>query len=643
NFPCYPVFFEFREGRDRERQLCKAADCLESKDGERETWGGHRGERGGHQEGPCSVTESSRASSGKLYLLEKSRGEVIFGFPGSWSAGEWFSGDPFGEIKVNQQLFPSLKSIGTDEVATVNQAFLRRFEALLRTPSFEAEVKKAVTDNKEVVFTGHSSGGPVAILATLWFLECQRSIPCLTSPRCVTFGSPLVGNRIFSHALRRENWDRFFVHFVMRYDIVPRIMLAPLSSIKQEELQKILHFFNPKSAQFGHEAIARARETSNFFINVLRNVTTVASHAACNMKRCTNPLLETITSFIELSPYRPFGTYVFCTGNGKLVVAKNPDAVLQLLFYSSQLSGETECQNIATRSLKEHLVYNDELKESLEMQNVAYLDSHLQELPLSSNGTAHGEIATIHAALNDLGLSTSARLSLRAAGELEKQKQRNQEKINSHKKAIEERLVSIQKYRIDHAVRRLGYYDAFKQQNYAEDFKANVKRLELAGMWDEIIEMLKRYELPDEFEGRKDWIELGTRYRRLVEPLDIANYYRHLKHEDTGPYLIKARPKRYRFTQRWLEHAERVPSDSRSESCFWAEVEDLKSRGKSFEEQKEKILQLQNDVLGWDQSGEIGKDVFLMKSTFAIWWNSLPCAASLAEKFCDQLQEPSAL
>ncbi|MED6203495.1 Protein eds1L, partial [Stylosanthes scabra] len=61
--------------------------------------------------------------------------------------------------------------------------------------------------------------------------------------------------------------------------------------------------------------------------------------------------------------------------------------------------------------------------------------------------------------------------------------------------------------------------------------------------------MLKRYELPDEFEGKKEWIELGTSFRRLVEPLDIANYYRHLKNEDTGPYMIKARPKRYRYTQ----------------------------------------------------------------------------------------------
>ena len=187
-----------------------------------------------------------------------------------------------------------------------------------------------------------------------------------------------------------------------------------------------------------------------------------------------------------------------------------------------------------------------------------------------------------------------------------------------------EKLKSIGKYQTDREVRKVGYYDAFKLQNDGEDFQANVKRLELAGMWDEIIEMLKRYALPDEFEGRKEWIELGTEFRRLVEPLDIANYYRHQKNNDPGPYLIKARPKRHRFTQRWLEHARRISQGSSSESCFWATVEELRNSDKPFEELKETIMDLERDIDRWAQHGEIGKDVFLDESTFAKWWKTLP-------------------
>ena len=115
------------------------------------------------------------------------------------------------------------------------------------------QVQKAVKENKQILFIGHSSGGSIANLATIWFLEkyLRSDSPdnykiSPSSPLCVTFGCPLTGNHIFSHALRRENWARYFIHFVMRYDIVPRILLAPISSIKLE-FQKVFEFLNAKS------------------------------------------------------------------------------------------------------------------------------------------------------------------------------------------------------------------------------------------------------------------------------------------------------------------------------------------------------------------------------------------------------------
>nr|AAF78523.1 lipoxygenase-non-heme Fe(Ii) metalloprotein [Pyrus pyrifolia] len=58
--------------------------------------------------------------------------------------------------------------------------------------------------------------------------------------------------------------------------------------------------------------------------------------------------------------------------------------------------------------------------------------------------------------------------------------------------------------------------------------------------------MLKKYDLPDEFEAIPEWVKLGTEFRHLVEPLDIANFYRHAKGEDTGVYMKRGRPKRYK-------------------------------------------------------------------------------------------------
>lgn len=486
------------------------------------------------------------------------------------------------------------------------------------------QVEKAVNERKQIVFTGHSSGGPVAIFATLWLLDkyirpdtSSTRIP----PRCLTFGSPLAGNRILAHALKRQNWARYFTHFVQRYDIVPRIMLSPLSSITQE-LGPILSCFNPKSPLFNHPSILQSNEAIAFFMAVMRNASSVASRVACDLMGSTNSLLETISSFVKLSPYTPFGTYIFCTGNGKLVVVKNPNAVLQTLIYSSQLCSEAQVADAAHRCLYEHTAYEHELKESLEMQNVVYLNN-LKDIPLSSNGSQSGEAATINTALNDLGLSTRARICLRAAEELEKQKLRNQAKIDSNTKTIDNALIVIRDYQRRCKDRKVGYYDAFKIQKDKHDFNANVKRLELAGIWDEIIEMLKRYELPDEFENRKEWIELGTQFRRLVEPLDIANYYRHSKNEDTGTYLRDGgRPKRYKYTQRWREHAELMKEGTSSESIFWAKVEEM--RRKSFDESKDGILTLEREVLEWVGKGVVGMDVFLESSTFVKWWTTLP-------------------
>ncbi|GAV74375.1 Lipase_3 domain-containing protein [Cephalotus follicularis] len=555
------------------------------------------------------------------FLVDKSRSDVVFSFPGSWSPNDWFSHGPFGEIKIDRKLFPSLRSIGNDdeaigrdEVAKVNKAFMDKFLAISK--SLKSEVEKAVSERKQIVFTGHSSGGPIAILATVWFLENYlKPDPKKQEPLCVTYGSPLVGDRVFNHALRRENWSRFFIHFVVRYDIVPRILLA---SPVEKQLQEIFYLLKQRTT-----VRYQSNETASaFYVNVMRNESSVASHAACHLKGNTNQLLETLSSFIELSPYRPFGTYVFCTENDKLVVIRNPDAVLQVLFYSSQLNSEAEVQEVARKSLTQHMDYQTKLPRCLETQNVAYLD-RLEDLPLSTDNIQSVPTSMI---LNELGLGVRARLCLRAAGEVEKQKFSNQKKIDSKKLEIEKGIQELERYKTMCMVHKVGYYDAFKISKDTKDFEANVCRLQLAGIWDEIIEMVKRYELPDGFEGRKEWIELGTRYRHLVEPLDIANYYRHSKNEDTGPYMATGRPKRYKFTQRCLEHELRMPTGSRSESCFWAKVEELirTLKQKTFEDVKDDILNLESEVEKWIRSKELDRYVLLEESTFIKWWKKLP-------------------
>ncbi|XP_058726590.1 protein EDS1L-like [Vicia villosa] len=347
--------------------------------------------------------------------------------------------------------------------------------------NYDEEVKKGMAEGKQVVFTGHSSGAVLAILVTFWALEENLNQIQHKSPMCVTFGSPLVGNHIFSHASNRQNWSRRFVHFVMIYDIVPRIFLAPFSSI-EKILSPALQLLTPDDNNFESQDSIRESLSCEFYSTVMRNAAAVTRHVACNLMGNTNLLLETMTNFVELSPYRPFGTYIFCNGNGQLIVVNNSDAVLQLMFHIAQLKDSTQLSEVANKSLLQHLAYEAELEESLGMQNVVHLNK-LDDLPLSSGDALNTDIA---AALDSLGLSVRARLCLRAAGELEKQKERNEEKI---KKEIQEKAVPSMRYLEEYKAtceinKGKGYYDSFKVQTETKDFQANVKRLELTGVWD---------------------------------------------------------------------------------------------------------------------------------------------------------------
>ncbi|KAK3406746.1 hypothetical protein EUGRSUZ_K02891 [Eucalyptus grandis] len=557
-----------------------------------------------------SVSIEAHKSPGKPCLVERkvpgSPSQVIVAFPGSWSLDDWFVGDseamPFGETKIDTKRFRSLKSIGKDVVATVSEAFMARFLRILDDRStFRAEVTKATEKNKQIIFAGHSLGGPIAMYATVWFLEeYARSNKKQTSrPLCLTFASPLTTDLTFCHAIRREGWFDCFVHFVMKLDIVPRILLA-LHYSAAELLQEIPRFSNP------HHKADKAK-LALLFANVMKNASCVASHAACALTESKHTLFDTMSRFIKLSPYRPCCKYVFCTETDRLVVVKNPDAVLQMLFHSLQIGSDTELQDTAVASLKAHWRYKDTLRKSSDMYNVACLEN-LPELPLSSDNTTD-----IGAALSDLNLCIPARLCLRAAGESEKHKADNQRKLDD--------------YRTTCKTDGMGYYDAFKMQEEEEDFKANVKRLELAAMWDEIIEMIRQEQLPDKFEAEREWLELSTQFRRLVEPIDIANYYRHLKNEDAGPYMTKGRPRRYHYPQRWREHAEQLERDSSGESCFWAEVEELNvaiANKKPWKEIENRVLTLEKNLRKWYDKKEVDKDVFLEKSTLVKWWHTLP-------------------
>lgn len=94
-----------------------------------------------------SCVASQRAYETNEHYIKEETGEVvIFAFPPSFSAKDWLTPEnksPFGEIKMKRAQFPCMRSIGKDDDATANEAFLKNLEVLIDSRTyFYASVSK---------------------------------------------------------------------------------------------------------------------------------------------------------------------------------------------------------------------------------------------------------------------------------------------------------------------------------------------------------------------------------------------------------------------------------------------------------------------------------------------------------------------
>ncbi|XP_059455243.1 senescence-associated carboxylesterase 101-like [Corylus avellana] len=86
---------------------------------------------------------------------------------------------------------------------------------------------KSQISTKPFIITGHSLGGSVAYLFTLWLLD-KINLATTKRPLCITFGSPLIGDDGLQEAiLQYSTWNSCFLHVVLDRDPVPRVLISP--------------------------------------------------------------------------------------------------------------------------------------------------------------------------------------------------------------------------------------------------------------------------------------------------------------------------------------------------------------------------------------------------------------------------------
>ncbi|EOX92653.1 hypothetical protein QUC31_003751 [Theobroma cacao] len=520
----------------------------------------------------------------------------------------------------------------------VHSGMLRLFLSMYQ--SLQIQFASLIGKVKSVVITGHSIGGTTASLSALWLLCYLQSMSSpITSVLCITFGSPLLGNEALHRSILRERWGGNFCHVVSKHDIMPRLLFA---DVVPNHISKIHALIS-----FSHHCMAAPHL-------VVASLSSQLVDDVEDIFHCVLKDLELLAQAEEPSEnvFWPFGSYVFCCQEGAICL--DYAASVMKMMYLMLATGSPSC------SIEDHLKYGDYVgkvsKHFLRARNF-----HEEDLPDSSYeaGVALALQSTelvIKEPVEDLCLSVqnsnlTKEVAIRAKDCLQMARDGNKPTVIAANLAT--KLSKIVPFRIeiewykfycDEADDQMGYYDSFKlKARWKRESRINMNRYRLAVFWNSVIDMLENKKLPHDFHRRGKWVNASQFYKLLVEPLDIADYYRAGKHRERGHYITHGRERRYEFFDKWWrdrgipeeENKRSKFANFTQDSCFWAKVEEAREwldnvRSESDVKKRDllwrKIDLFEQYARKLIENKEISEDVLAKNSSFSRWmedWKEL--------------------
>ncbi|GFP98887.1 senescence-associated carboxylesterase 101 [Phtheirospermum japonicum] len=187
-----------------------------------------------------------------------------------------------------------------------------------------------------------------------------------------------------------------------------------------------------------------------------------------------------------------------------------------------------------------------------------------------------------------------------------------------------------------------GYYDNYKNKHSSQSRQQIQTRQEvikrhkiLTQYWKRMVSEAEKLPQKEGANFRMRWLYGGTNYRRLVEPLDIADYYKK-GHKD---YMTRARSHHYVLLEKWYDddddarraNGERTKACTLTvDSCFWARVEEaivscgVLRDGESGSEIKrlsrDSLVGFEGYVMDLIEKFGASPEIFLAGSSFMRWW-----------------------
>ncbi|KAB1223081.1 hypothetical protein CJ030_MR2G022316 [Morella rubra] len=429
-------------------------------------------------------------------------------------------------------------------------------------------LKSQISDSKPLLVTGHGLGGSVAALFTLWLLE-KMDFTKTKRPLCVTFGSPLIGDKGLQEAiLQYSTWNSCFLHVVSQQDPLPRALISPNISPPTE--------------------------------------------------------------------YKPFGTFLFCSEWGRCASFEDSESILELLkaTYSEVPGNQNPNQGLQFFDYAEvvrQLHRNEICKDSTTL--VLQQDTQPLRAGISTQLVAIGLKQHQEQQWHRL-LSNTERQERQAAiwkrQVFDPSKKLNDMKIN---------MARLEWYKKLSKDKGTGYYDSYKNETNTSDLDVVKYKRILTCYWEELVAEVDKKPQKEGATFRTRWLFGGTNYRRMTEPLFIAEHYKNGKSD----YIKTGRSEHYKLLEQWYnEDQEKAASDPLSkkanvkasltdDSCFWARVEEarisckLLSNGDSSVSTKNihkaNLIEFEADVLGMLENYAVTPEIFLRNSSFMQWWS----------------------
>ncbi|KAG5238689.1 senescence-associated carboxylesterase [Salix suchowensis] len=480
-------------------------------------------------------------------------------------------GDLVSSSTLQEQKFPLfdfLCSKGNPSFS-IHRASINLFVAYFQELSrLKDQIHDSTTEEllvkSRLIVTGHSLGGTIASLFTLWLLDNIKQTSRRNQlPFCITFGSPLLGDLGLQRAISEHSkWNSCFLHVAAYKDLSPRIFLTSQP--------------NPQ--------------------------------------------------------YKSFGTFFFCSELGCNCV-DDPEVVSSLLKttvtpFSAEETGIDDYSKIV-KHLKSRLIMKENTQLGQPVTPPLRPGMVLQLKAIGFEITAQEQNSSINDLVSELERH-------------ENQKAQQMKAIDQNEKLnkIKVKMAYLEWYKKDCKAKGIGYYDSYKNLYFSSDEEVTKIKKVLFNYWKKLVEDSERKPQKEGAYMRERWLFAGTNYRRMVEPLDIAQYYRQTGKRENKTY---ERSIHYILLEKWQkEQTEKLagpPNEKKKQSvagiltedsCFWVNVEEALVSCKLLKDEtcstSEKLSargllnKFEQYVMDQINNYAVSPEIFLEKSSFMIWW-----------------------